>query len=226
MPVPEFPWNITESILTLDQDLIIVNKPAGILVHPTIEAPDKVTLVKLLSEFVQAKVYPIHRLDRNTSGVMVFARSKEAAKNMQLQMNGQGFYKEYLTLVRDHFDVCTLSDRALTGASGEKQAAMTSFHPVYFYARATLIKAIPTTGRRHQIRRHLAHLGYHIIGDTVYGKGQINKFYRENFALPRMFLHSCFLSFIHPRTGKKWDISCPIPRDLKEIMIKLPKFQH
>lgn len=212
------------SILYEDQDLIIVDKTAGILIHPTIEAPDRITLVCLLERHFRARIFPVHRLDRNSTGVMVFSKSPQMAASLQSQMNGKGFYKEYLTLVRDHFPSCVVSERSLTGASGEKQEALTSFHPFYFFEKSTLLKAIPITGRRHQIRRHLAHLGHHIIGDSTYGKGKINRYYREKFGLEHMFLHSCRLSFFHPRTHEKCDIYCPLPQNLKRLMASLPIF--
>ena len=115
-----------------------------------------------------------------------------------------------------------MCDRPLTGEHGNKQPASSEFERIAEFSRCSLLRVRITTGRRHQIRRHLDGLAHQIIGDTTYGKGRINQWFRENYGLPRMFLHAARLAVAHPATGEPLDLRAPLPDDLRAFLTRLP----
>ena len=201
-------------VLHLDDDLVAVSKPAGLTVHRGPRSTDDEHFVlQTLARQIDRWLYPVHRLDRNTSGVMVFALSTEMAAALQASLQSDDAEKEYLVLARGETPLEFRSDRPLTGDSGEPQPASTEFRRLAVVPRASLLAARIHTGRTHQIRRHLAHLAHHVIGDSTYGKGRINKWFRER-GLPRMFLHARRLAFDHPRSGERIALRDPLAADL------------
>lgn len=203
--------------------MVAVSKPSGLLVHRSREASDRVFLLQLLRDFLGTLVYPVHRLDRATSGVMVFALSPDDATRVQARLE-QDAAKEYLALARGETPEVFASTRELTNDAGVKQPARTDFERIATFFNCSLLRARIHSGRRHQIRRHLAHLAHQVIGDTSYGKGRINRSLRENFGLPRLFLHSHRLTMRHPRNDGWMQFHDPLPSDLREFLLRLPDF--
>ena len=211
---------MTLGILHQDDLLVAVSKPGGLLVHRTPASRDTLFLLQLLRDQLGGDwLYPIHRLDRAASGVMIFGRSPEAAKFLQAALSAPDAVKTYLALVRGTTREKWEIDRPLTcRETRKKQLARTSFErvreiPIDDAYTLTLVRARIHTGRRHQIRRHLAHTKNHILGDTTYGKGRINRHFREKFGLPRMFLHCARLEFDHPGGSGRVAVRAPLAED-------------
>ena len=184
------------TVLFEDQDLLVVDKPTGLLVHPSREANDKDTLLRRAREYAGVWVYAINRIDRAASGIVVFAKSQEAAALWQSSWHQEGTVKKYLVLLHGLLAEAVVSDRCLTDDRGLQQPARTTFVPIAFAAekQVTLAETSISSGRRHQIRRHAAHLGHHVLGDRKYGKAKWNNSLRDEVGLERMFLHASFLS--------------------------------
>ena len=221
----------TEAIEVLFQDehLVAVCKPGGLLVHRTQEAPTekRFLLQKVRDQLGGDWLYPVHRLDRACSGIVVFATSSEGAAALQSSMAADGTQKRYQALAVGRVPEAWVIDRLLTNKeTRKKQTSRTAFErirelqlgPDHFLS---LVYARLGTGRRHQIRRHLAGESHFILGDTNYGKGRINRFYREEFDLPRLFLHADRLELAHPVTGDALIIQAPLPADLTDFLSRI-----
>lgn len=210
-------------ILHLDDALVVANKPGGLLVHRTREASrEREALLQTLAAQIGRFLYPVHRIDRAASGAVVFALTADDARALQESLGDPRARKEYLVLARGEaerrFDV----DRPLTSERGIRQEARSSFRRVAVFANCSLLVARIHTGRRHQIRRHLAHCAHQILGDTTYGKGRLNRAFREEYGLPRLALHAWKLAFAHPRTGEVVRIRAPLAEDLRGFLLRLP----
>lgn len=209
-------------ILYRDDSIVAVHKPGGLLCHRSSESADRRFLLQELRNRVGAHVYPVHRLDRAASGAIVFALSSEDAKRLQESLAAPSARKRYLALARGECPDRWECDAPLSDDSGTRRPAHTSFEKVAEFSRLSLLVARISTGRRHQIRRHLARCAHQILGDTTYGKGGINRFFRATYGLPRMFLHSWRVTFRHPRTGASLDIQAPLADDLRAFLRRLP----
>lgn len=192
------------------------------MVHRSSESQDKVFLLQELSAQVGRFIYPVHRLDRAASGVIVFAFSSEDARLLQGTLNAEDARKEYLVLVRGSTPERWEVDRPLKNDAGVQQPSRSSFEKIAEFFRLSLLRATIFTGRRHQIRRHLARSAHQVLGDSSYGKGRINQFFRETYGLPRLFLHAARLELRHPRTGERLSLRAPLPQDLREFLTRLP----
>ena len=166
-------------ILHQDDWLIAIHKPPGILVHRSREAPDRDVLVRRVRDAIGQRVFPVHRLDRGTSGVILFGLSSAAAGGIQKAMQASQVRKDYLVLVRnsteDAFESRVPMKKKTTG---KMQEAHTEFLKLGEFSRSSLLRARLHTGRRHQIRRHLNYMAHQVIGDRKYGKNRINDFFR------------------------------------------------
>ncbi len=222
MSETESPANDPIDILYQDEQVLVADKPPGLLVHRSRESSDRVFLLQQLRDQVGRYLYPVQRLDRAASGAISFALSSEAARDLQASLTSTTARKEYLVLVRGSAVDSGEIDRPLTGANGKKKDALTRFEKIGEVYRSSLLKVRIFTGRRHQIRRHLAHLGHQIIGDTTYGKGKINRFLREEHGLPRMFLHCARLEFDHPGGAERVEAHAPLAEDLRAFLLGLP----
>jgi tRNA pseudouridine65 synthase len=211
-------------ILYRDDALVAVAKPGGLLVHRTREANDRLFLLQEMRRQLGLFVYPVHRLDRAASGVLVFALSSDDARRLQAALGAADAVKEYLVLARGVTPERWEVDLPLSSDAGVKQPARTSFERLACFSRASLLKARLHTGRRHQIRRHLARSAHQVIGDTTHGKGRINRYLRENYGLPRLFLHAWRLRLRHPRTAAPLCIVCPLAPDLRAFLERLPDY--
>ena len=201
-------------ILLRDADLVVVDKPSGLLVHRG-WANDRDVLMMRVRDAVGEYVYPIHRLDRGTSGVVVFALNKQAARALSQQWAEQLVRKRYIALVRGVPKQDGIIDNPVPKGEGKERVdAVTDVRTLHVFGRYSLVEARPRTGRLHQIRRHLKHISCPIIGDVRYGKGEHNRLFRDRFNLHRLALHALEVGFRHPVTGEAVTVSAPIPGEL------------
>lgn len=209
-------------VLHIDESFVAVSKPGGLIVHRTGESQDTVFLLQELGAQLGRFLYPVHRLDRAASGVMTFAFTSEDAKLLQALLGADDARKEYVVLARGSTPEAWEEDRSLKNDAGISQPARTAFERIAEFSRLSLLRARIFTGRRHQIRRHLARRAHQVLGDSTYGKGRINQFFRETYGLPRLFLHAALLEIRHPRTGERLTIRAPLEEDLREFLGRLP----
>ncbi len=205
-------------LLFVDAHIVVANKPSGLLVHRGWDNDDDVALFRVRDALGQ-HVHPVHRLDRGTSGALLFARTKEAAAALSRAFEAGAVQKRYLALVRGTPPNSGTIDYAIPRSEdGPRVPAVTRFtlvgpSPV---DRCSLVLAMPETGRLHQIRRHLRHIGHPLVGDVAYGSGEINRHYRATYALHRLALHAESLAFEHPiLTGERVAVRAPLPEDLR-----------
>jgi tRNA pseudouridine65 synthase len=206
-------------ILHQDDELIVINKPSGLMVHRGWGA-DAPSLVQILRDQLSVdRLHVIHRLDRSTSGVMILALNAAAAAALSAAFRERQVKKSYLALVRGSFRFSGRLDHPIPKAPGEQRVeAQTSFHCL---AQAdtkpretSLVLAHPQTGRTHQIRRHLKHLNHPIIGDVNYGKGPLNKAARSTYKLSRLALHAWRIKLTHPMSGASMSWTANLPDSL------------
>lgn len=212
-------------IIYQDDHLIAINKPPGISVHKTeIDNSSHVNVMKVLRDQTGQWVYPVHRLDRPTSGVLLFGKRSEIAKALAGQFSERTVKKEYLAIVRGYTSKDEVIDYPLIpkqlkrhlGKPNEDsaQSAITTYRTIgtveintpvgrYSTARYSLLKVCPHTGRHRQIRRHMKHIFHPIIGDTSFGDGVHNRFFRDKLHCHRLLLHAIKLRFHHPIDGTK-----------------------
>lgn len=218
-------------ILYQDQWIIAINKPHGLLVHRSPIAKDATEFAMqiLRNQIGGAHVTPIHRLDRKTSGVLLFALDKEIVPSLSLLFAEHQIQKQYLALVRGWTEAEFESKRPLHSDRGVLQEAFTKFKTLKHYetpwkstkfptSRYSLIQAFPKTGRYHQIRKHLNHLSHPIIADRPHGCKDQNRFFRQEYDMMIMPLHAQTLSFIHPKTNEKITIQAEIQADFQKYI--------
>lgn len=203
-------------VLYQDAHLLAVNKPSGLITHRG-WANDRDNALARARGIAGRYVYPAHRLDRATSGVLLFALSAEIAASIGEQLEAGGLEKRYLALVRGIMLEQVDIDHAIAKEPGaERKPARTLATRLGTFERYSLVEARPLTGRPHQIRRHLKHISHPVLGDTRYGNGEHNRACRERFALHRLALHAAQLSFAHPVTAERLELRAPLPSDLAE----------
>lgn len=203
-------------ILHLDEHLVAVNKPAGLAVHRSrLVGADEEYLIDRLREQVDGRLHAVHRLDRATSGVLLVARSQEAASDLGRQLMVREVDKRYLAVVRGWPEEQGEIDYPLSGSSlrGEAKPALTRWRrlatvevPIasgrYPQQRYALLEVSPETGRYRQIRRHFHHVSHHLLGDTSHGRGDHNRLLRQYFGVHRLLLHAWRLGVRHSATGQ------------------------
>lgn len=210
-------------LLWRDDYLVVVDKPAGLAVHRG-WAPERDVAMTRVRDAIGAPVFPVHRLDRGTSGVLVFALAAEAAKAFAELFATAMVAKTYVALVRSRPPASGVIDHPLPPGEDRDEPrvpAQTTFVRLEELGRYSLVEACPVTGRLHQIRRHLKHIGCPIIGDVRYGKGAHNRFFRDHFDLQRMFLHALRIRFPHPMTGAPVAIEAPLAPELATTLDRL-----
>lgn len=203
-----------------------IAKPSGLVVHRSEQARDSVNCVALLRHQIGRFLFPVHRLDRGASGVLVFALDPRAGRALSTAFAERRVGKRYLAVVRGFVPEQGQIDSPIAdpGAAGP-QPAQTRFtrlaavelpHPVRPHptARYSLVDAEPLTGRTHQLRRHFAHLRHPIVGDVNHGDGHHNRLFRRLFACRRLLLHARRLAFARPEAGEPLVIEAPLPADL------------
>src|SRR5690554_91988 len=213
-----------------DEYLIAINKPAGLLVHRTKLARDvQEFALQILRDQVGYQVFPIHRLDRKTSGVLLFAKHQDFVHPFQLALQQDATQKRYIAIVRGFFPTEISVDHLLINEKGKEQEAVIYFRllqhteiPLPFgkfeTSRYSLIEAFPKTGRMHQIRKHLNHLRHPIIGDRPHGCNKQNALFLKEFNLSKMLLHAEGIEVKHPFLENDIRINAEIPEYFKEMM--------
>ena len=227
-------------ILYLDDHLVAVAKPAGLLVHRSaVDRRETVSALQLTRDRIGRRVYPVHRLDRPTSGVLLFALSREPAALLSASFAARQVLKRYLAVVRGFvpeegvidYPLVEEHDRTtdrLARGGKEAQEAVTSFRRlalaelpfpagVHATSRYSLMEARPLTGRKHQIRRHCKHLYHPVIGDTTHGDGFHNRLFRDHFGSSRLLLHALEFTLPHPVTGKSLTITAPLDEEFARL---------
>ncbi|CAM2009340.1 pseudouridine synthase [Acanthopleuribacter pedis] len=216
-------------VLYRDDHLVAVFKPSALLVHRTAMSRDRRFALQLVRNQLGCHVYPVHRLDRATSGLLIFALSSEIAGLISEQIREHQVEKGYWAFVRGFVREPGLIDRPLKNEElDQMQEAETRYAPLrhltlpvpvhnFPEARYTLLEIWPKTGRRHQIRRHLARAGHPLIGDTMHGDGRNNRVFREHCESQRLLLESRLLSFTHPVTGEALVLKAPVGRDFQAL---------
>ncbi len=200
-----------------DECLVAVNKPTQVAVHKTPGQSEKPMLQRVRDSLGQ-HVYPPHRLDRATSGILLFALSGEIAGLLQKQFQQGKIVKKYLAVTRGVPKPTEgLLDHPIPRSKhGERVEAQSKYRVLgVTLGRFPLVEVSPLTGRYHQVRRHMKHLSCPLLGDVRYGKGAINRQFKEEHGLARLALHAYQLSFAHPVTGEAVDLVCGMPRDLE-----------
>jgi tRNA pseudouridine65 synthase len=209
-------------VLHLDDALVAVSKPCGMLVHRAEHDPSAPVLLQSLRDQIGRWLFPVQRLDRATSGIVTFALSRPAAAALQQSLQADDARKCYLALVRGSVPEAWRDERPLTDDGGVARAAVTNFRRLRQFDRCALVEAELETGRWHQIRRHLAHAAHHVLGDTTHGKGRDNRFFRAQRGLHRLFLHAHRLEIRHPATGARLQLADPLPPELAAVLQRLP----
>ena len=211
------------TLLFVDEHVVVADKPSGLLVHRGWDNDDDVAMFRV-RDAIGEHVYPIHRLDRGTSGALLFARNREAASILCRALEEGRVEKRYLALVRGMPPAEGVIDSPVPKTEdGPRVPARTRFRLVKASTvdRCSLVLAMPETGRLHQIRRHLKHANHPLIGDVNYGSGELNRHYRATYGLHRLALHACHLGFDHPVTGERVLVDAPIPDDLASAFAQL-----
>lgn len=229
------------TLLYRDADLVAIDKPANLLVHRSeIDRHETRFAVQMLRDQIGQKVWPAHRLDRGTSGVLLFALKPELAAALGRQFAAGAVAKRYLAVVRGHPPESGSIDHPLSRqrddyefqgerSSREAQPALTHFRrlatvelPVaierYPQSRYALLELTPVTGRKHQIRRHLKHLAHPIIGDSTYGKGRHNRYFAGELNCRRLLLACTALRLTHPVTQEELCLHAPPSGDFAALL--------
>ncbi|MCM2129871.1 pseudouridine synthase [Larsenimonas rhizosphaerae] len=236
---------ISLPVLYQDDHLVVIHKPSGAFVHRSALDPHVTEVVlQTLRDQLGYWVYPVHRLDRPTSGVMVFALSSGIARHLATQFEQRTVDKRYLAVVRGFGPVYSRIERPLKEEDGRRPKAdlpaleaVTTVRrlaevewPVkierFNTTRYSLMQACPHTGRRHQIRRHLSHAGYPIIGDAKHGKGVHNRYFKDHLGAGRLLLAATHLAFDHPVRPVRLSIQAPVAEDMAALMTRFGWSSH
>lgn len=238
-------------VLYHDASLIAVHKPSGLLVHRSpIDKHETRFALQIVRNQVARKVYPVHRLDKPTSGVLLFAFDAEVARALGLQFQQRQVTKVYQALVRgftdDQGDIdhplleepafTSQKARPKTEPSQCAQAAHTAYRALARFElpfsdgrhatrRYTLLELSPKTGRRHQLRRHMKHISHPIVGDVKHGKGEHNRFFRVHFNSHRLLLAARSLALRHPVSGDALLIESPLAAEFAGVLQGLAAYQ-
>jgi len=226
-PSPLFPEEIPLRIIYEDDDLLVLDKPAGLTVYPAPGHPGHTLVNAILSHYphladISDSLRPgiVHRLDKDTSGVMLVAKNRAAQANLAEQFRGRSVVKAYLVLVKGRL---TPEGGIIEAAIGRDprhrqrmavvsrgREARTEYRVIRYLDNFTLLEVMPATGRTHQIRVHLAAIGFPVVGDATYGV--------KSPHLSRQFLHACKIGFRLPSTGEYVEFESELPPDLEQAL--------
>lgn len=222
-------------IVYRDERYIAINKPAGLLVHRSALDPSETQFaLQMLRDQIGQPVFPLHRLDKPTSGLLIFALDKEAAARLAEQFARHSLQKFYLAIVRGHSPEQLQIDHPVKAQRDKRNPYTTPPQGVtdlltlarceleiandkYPTSRYSLVELRPKTGRRHQLRYHMKHISHPILGDPKYGKRVHNDLFKEHFHAQRLLLASIGLSFTQPFTQEKLNISCLPSEDFMSV---------
>ncbi|WP_028024352.1 tRNA pseudouridine(65) synthase TruC [Enterovibrio calviensis] len=228
-------------VLYRDEWLIAVNKPSGMLVHRSwLDKGETRFVMQTLRDQIGQHVYPLHRLDRPTSGVLLFALSSEMASQMMPKFAGRDIQKTYHAIVRGWIqegatldyplkeELDKIADKKAT-KEPEAKEAITEYEPLahaelaipmgrYQSCRYTLVEMKPHTGRKHQLRRHMHHLSHHIVGDVNHGDGRHNRLFRDEFECHQLLLHASSTQFSHPVTEELITIEAKVDSVWRRVL--------
>lgn len=230
--------DIKDIIIFDDSNLLIINKPRGLLLQQDGDNSHE-SLDKYVSDYLKMTAMPVHRLDKDTSGLCIFSKNKKAADEMGKIFNDHSqIEKHYLTLVAGNINEDGVVDAPLRKSferkkmvvaplkSGAKQA-ITKYHPVEQFKDYTLLDIQLLTGRTHQIRAHMSYIRHHVVGDIKYGDFKINNVFKREFNFENQFLHAYKLKFLDIKGPlnylKNQEFSVNLPNELQEILNKLDK---
>ena len=232
----------TLPILYRDEWLVAVHKPAGLLVHRTdLDRHETRFALQILRDQIGRPVWPVHRLDKGTSGVLLFALEKDVGRAMSGLFEAGEVAKRYLAVVRGYPNETGIIDHPLApmadehsgrSGGGAPQAAITRYRRLataelpyqvdrYPTSRYALVELSPLTGRWHQLRRHLKHIAHPIIGDATHGKGRHNRLFRDLFGCNRLLLAAVELGFTHPLTGQDLILQAAPAADFTSVLAGL-----
>ena len=232
---------MTLEILYQDADLVAVNKPPGLMVHRSALATHETRFaLQMVRDQTQGHVFPVHRLDRPTQGVILFARNRDMAARMSHLFQAGEVQKTYLAVVRGHVEkmgtiVHPLKnikhpqghkkpiqplkiDDAITDYACLARVELPFCVDRYPSTRYSLVALFPKTGRRHQLRRHMKHISHPIVGDTVYGKSRHNRFFATHLNCTGLLLAARKLCFVHPRTGVPVAITATLEQGFQDLI--------
>lgn len=225
--------DIPVEVVYEDKDIIVVNKPKGMVVHPANGNPDGTLVNAILAmckdslSGIGGEIRPgiVHRLDKDTSGLLIIAKNDEAHVKMSKQIQDRLVTKKYIALVKGVVkdDEATIDmpiarskvDRKKMAVDKDGKQAVTHFKVIKRYKRYTLLEIKIDTGRTHQIRVHMAKIGYPVVGDMVYSNG------KNEFGVEGQMLHAKSLEFLHPITGKKMHLEAQLPEYFKKVLEEL-----
>lgn len=223
-------------ILFEDEYLIAINKPSGLLVHRTsIAAEETVFALQMLRDQIGQHVSPVHRLDRPTSGVLLFSKKEEILSLLKEQFADRSVQKTYLAIVRGIPAIKSdLIDHPLTSErSGKLQESQTRYAVLeeaeipfdttgrYPTSRYSMLELKPETGRTHQIRRHLAHIRHYILGDKKHGDNKQNQFFEKQYGMDNLLLHARKLEFAHPVSKETIQVQAELPAHFQKTVAAL-----
>lgn len=229
------PQNIFVPVIYEDKDIIVVNKPKGMVVHPANGNPDGTLANAILAmckdslSGIGGEIRPgiVHRLDKDTSGLLIIAKNDEAHMKMSKQIQDRKVEKRYIVLVKGNVpdDEATINmpiarskqDRKKMAVDKDGKEAVTHFKVIKRYKNYTLLEIKIDTGRTHQIRVHMSYIGYPVVGDYTYSNG------KNEFGIVGQMLHARYLKFKHPITGKEISLEAPLPEYFEEVLQKLER---
>ena len=236
-------------IIYQDEYLVAINKPSGLLVHRSmLDKHERQFAMQLVRDQIGQHVFPVHRLDRPTSGVLVFALSADIARKLGEQFFAQSIQKTYLAIVRGHIvdegeidyalkeKLDKIADK-LAKQNKLAQEAVTLFNRLdkfelpfavsrYPSARYSLVQLTPKTGRKHQLRRHLAHINHPIVGDTAHGDGKHNIFLRQEFNFNQLALTCKSMLLTHPISQAPLVLRCELDKNISNLLEKWQVNHH
>lgn len=225
--------DIPVPVIYEDKDIIVVNKPKGMVVHPANGNPDKTLVNAILAmckdslSGIGGEIRPgiVHRLDKDTSGLLIVAKNDLAHINMSKQIQDRQVIKKYIALVRGIVpeDEATIDmpitrskkDRKKMAVDKDGKNAVTHFKVLKRYDKYTLLELKIDTGRTHQIRVHMSYIGHPVVGDTTYSNG------KNEFGIEGQMLHAKYLEFKHPITGETLKLEAPLPQYFENVLKKL-----
>ena len=223
-----------------DDDLLVLNKPAGVAVHPGTKNYTGRTLLDVADAYTKHKkdgstATLVHRLDKDTSGLIIFAKNAFVLRKMNEMIREHSIKKQYLTLINGHLkkkkgtlkialertDGKKRSTKIIPSHSKEAKESITHYQVKQEFNDFSLLQVELKTGRMHQIRVHFATIGHPLIGDKNYGDFKLNREIQKKYGLKRHFLHAYSLNFLHPRTGKSIALTSDLSSDLSKLLKKI-----